>query len=206
MPTAAETLAACPVVVLAAGRGTRMGGPKAHLDVAGQPWWMIQQEKLKRLGLRAIWVIVPGDWNTMPDGRWIARQPGEPMFESIRAGVADLAASEARGGLSPAGVFVLPVDVPVAARSVWMKLADTLATAGPHSSPIAPVYRGNSGHPLLVPWAWAMKWIVSAPAGARLDHLCKDSMSTVEVLDPGVTTNLNTPADVAGWIAANPRG
>jgi CTP:molybdopterin cytidylyltransferase MocA len=61
------------VLVLAAGRGTRLGGPKALANITndGRPWWLVQRERLAGVaarlgepdrggpGLTIVWVAGP---------------------------------------------------------------------------------------------------------------------------------------------------
>ncbi|MGD9689537.1 MAG: NTP transferase domain-containing protein [Phycisphaerales bacterium] len=194
------------MIVLAAGRGTRMGGPKALMDVGGRAWWRVQERRLRQAGVTPWWVIVPGDWTTMPTGRWVAGRAGSPMFESVRAGVAAVQAASARSaGPVPVGVFVLPVDVPAASPEVWSALLEAL-TSPPGPRPIVPAFDGQTGHPLLLPWNWAVERVLPAPEGARLDEMIRESVSAIEVRDANVRANLNTPAEAAGWNESNPRG
>lgn len=194
-----------PVLVLAAGRGLRMGGPKALMSVAGAPWWRLQEARLRRALVTPWWVIAPGDWTALPTGRWVAGRPAEPMFESLRAGLSALLADAQRTGRPPDGLFVLPIDVPAPSPRVWSAMLAALR-APPGPRPIVPAYRGRAGHPVLLPWAWAAQRLADAPAGSRLDELIRESVSTVDVTDPGVVTNLNTPDDLAAWMHSNPRG
>ena len=47
------------VLVLAAGRGRRMGGPKALMMVEGEPWWMRQRRRIAEVGIPMTWVVSP---------------------------------------------------------------------------------------------------------------------------------------------------
>ena len=65
MPSSADArlpLAGISVVVLAAGRGTRMGGPKALMEVRGRVWWRWQREWLapaEAAGATVVWLVSP---------------------------------------------------------------------------------------------------------------------------------------------------
>jgi len=188
-----------PVLVLASGRGTRMGGPKALMAVAGRPWWMIQCERLAGAGAAPVWVVSPPVRAAMLGTivsssqcppRFVDGDPGAPMFESIRRGVEFLALSR------PRGVFVLPVDVPAPERGTWNALRQ-----GVDGNVTVPACGARRGHPIYMPWAFAQT-LIGAPASARLDELIAGCSRSIEVSDPAVTTNLNTPDGVRAWEAA----
>jgi nicotine blue oxidoreductase len=176
-------------VILAAGRGTRMGGPKALMEVEGRPWWRTQQERLG--GLPCVWVAAPEVAAQLRGrrGSIVAGDPDAPMFESIRAGL--------RGGLDPGvgGAFILPVDVPAPLSGTIRMLA---AAAG--SGVAVPSYQGRRGHPAALSRSWVQRVLLPAPPGSRLDHLIGTEAVEVPVADPSVTVNLNTRADVARWL------
>ncbi len=189
------------VIVLAAGRGTRMGGPKALMDVSGRAWWRTQQERIGRTGLSELWVVsdaVAADFARHTDApRTALSDPDAPMFASIAAGLA-LAASD-----PPGGVLVLPVDVPMCAPTTVHALREI------PDRPAIPVHSATRGHPVRLPWAFIASAIaphLADPAwiaAARLDDLIRASAVEVVVDDGAVATNLNTPQDVARWTDAS---
>ena len=179
--------------MLAAGRGTRMGGPKALMRVGVQPWWRRQFDAIAALGFDQLWAISPrvrtelGESDPLP--RVVEADENAPMFASVWSGL--------RGLLErpPTGVFVLPVDVPVASPGVWDAL-------GARDVPAVPVCGGRGGHPVWLPWAWIE---IRVDLGrydpdARLDELTRDGRTEVAVEDEAVVTNLNTPEDVGRWL------
>lgn len=175
------------ILVLAAGRGTRMGVPKALMSVGGTPWWTRQQSRLERVGLPVTWVVSDRVARESQLARTVVVDDTAPMFESIRAGVASLGSLE-----SLAGVFILPVDVPAPEPGVWREL-------GRCEHPAVPVWHGRRGHPVYLPGTWlrGRDW---ARAG-RLDDLIRADSFAVRVGDPDVTVNLNTPQDVDRWLS-----
>lgn len=185
-------------LVLAAGRGTRMGSPKALMEVGGRAWWMIQRERVDAIGVPATWVVSPAveegilSASTAPL-RLVRSDPAAPMFSSLLAGIASLRTSP------PGSLFVLPVDCPAPSRPVWEALAASGEVA-------VPVHAGARGHPVHLPWSFVASVIEPAAVGAeasgpaRLDLLIAPIARSVEVDDPDATTNLNTPADVQDWL------
>jgi len=202
--SAGGSLRNCDVLVLAAGLGKRMGVPKAAMMVCGRPWCHLQRERLERVGIPTLWVISPevagallkagalgGLQTTLGDAR-------VPMFHSLLVGLSIVfSRARARG---KGGVFVLPVDVPAPAPEVWRRLCSVDGVG-------VPAHGGVRGHPVFLTWKWVAKFIESGPesspgtGGPRLDTLIAPDVTLVEVEDPDVAVNLNTPEDVAAWLA-----
>jgi CTP:molybdopterin cytidylyltransferase MocA len=105
--------------VLAAGRGWRMGGPKALMSASGMPWWRLQALALDSIGVRGLWVVNREVFAAMGADapRAVIADADAPMFESIRTGIAALQAEPIDA------VFILPVDVPAPRRAVWESVA-----------------------------------------------------------------------------------
>lgn len=203
-PTDAVRLADARVLVLAAGRGTRMGGSKALMEVGGRAWWTIQRDRLAALRIATTWVVSEAVRGAVVAGhgapeRLVVADEAWPMFDSIVAGLRSMLASP------PHGVFVLPVDVPAPGLAVW-------AALNASGVPAAPSFEGRPGHPVFLPWCWAESRIINPGAGAlpperrRLDALLKGEGVTIKVSDSSVTANLNTPDDVRRWLDRVPHG
>lgn len=194
------------VLVLAAGRGTRMGTPKALMPVGGEPWWVRQMRRIGEAGLEQTWVVSRAVRAGMGDGGGgadlVLADASAPMYESLETGLIHLSASP------PRGVFVLPVDVPTPVGGVFGALS---GGGGGMVSPVVPVYRGATGHPVYLTWGWVCDRILTAAHGGRaapivdearrLDRLIGAGGVRIEVDDPAVAVNLNTPADVQDWCA-----
>ena len=171
-----------------------MGGPKALADVAGRPWWRWQEDRLERIGLKRTWVVsdrVEAALRCEDDApaRRVLSDADARLFDSLVVGVTSLCDAP------PRGVFVLPVDVPVASAKVWSVLAaaDGLAV---------PEHDGSGGHPAYLPWRFVTEFVLDPPPGSprRLDHLLAGAATRVPVSDADVAVNLNTPDDVARWL------
>ena len=188
-------------LILAAGRGSRMGTPKALMTVAGTPWWTIQRDRLHRAGVPAIWVVSPAVHDALLTSHgvpeyMILADPDAPMMASIGAGI------EALRTQPPVGVFILPIDTPAPSGAVWNALR-AIADA-----PTAPSFDGRTGHPIRLPWSFIASAILPHTADpawlatARLDRLVAGALRAVPVDDPDVLENLNSPADVERWLAS----
>lgn len=183
------------VLVLAAGRGTRMGGPKAIMQVRGEPWWRAQLGSLKSLNLESTWVTSPGVADSLRQSSdrptdLVLADPHSPMFASIASGIQHLSPR------LPKHLFVLPVDSPVPTGQTFLRLAAS-------RSPVAvPVFADTRGHPVRLSREWIERTFASLLRGEemdptlRLDRLIEPDSDLVKVDDPRVTTNLNTPDDV----------
>ena len=186
-----------PVLVLAAGRGTRMGGPKALMMVGVRPWWQVQRERLTAARVPTMWVVsaqvrqvlassIPGIVMATSDS-------DAPMFASIRAGAQALSVHDPLPGM-----FVLPVDVPAPGPAVWSMLQSAGAAT-------VPTHHGNHGHPIYVAWDLVVRHILgNDDPSARLDQLIAPNVRYIPVDDPSVMTNLNTPQAVEAWESSQP--
>lgn len=207
------------VVVLAAGRSSRMGEPKGLVLVPGQGgprrWIDRQLEALQacRAGRAPRVVLVLG----ADRDRYLAAvadlahrvvvvvnpDPDRGPFSSLQEGLAAVTPG--------APVFVLPVDVPVPSPAVWAALAavlegtlgggGTAGTAGgaiDASAAAVPRFEGKGGHPVLLGPAFVGR-LRALPPSSRLDEALRalpaGSLLHVAVDDPAVRLNLNAPED-----------
>jgi len=182
-------------IVLAAGRSSRMGRPKAELELDGRSFLDRCIAALRAGGCRSVMVVLgeaPGVgapregvvYNLNPD-------PGSQPIDSIRIGLGALPADSA-------GAAVLPVDAPAVRADTVRRLIDAFrSAAGTTGLVVRPLYEGRPGHPTIFAralfpelsgggLAHGAESVVEAHAPARLD---------VEVDDPGIAANVNTPDD-----------
>lgn len=186
-------------LLLAAGRGSRLGGSKQLLPIptAGGDVPLVAAAFDAIAPVCARMLVVLGhevDRVVAALGpRTFARvssNPDAPMFESIRAGLA------ACRDLDPtASVLLHPADHPFATPAT---LAALLAAASPHAA-VTPRHQGKGGHPVLIPPQVRDRVLTSEGEGGLrrfwLDH--PDLRVHLDVDDPGITLDLDTPADYA---------
>jgi molybdenum cofactor cytidylyltransferase len=178
-----------PAVILAAGAGRRMGGPKALLEFEGETLL----HRMVRIALSAgcpTVVAVVGDWDPGPlDPRvTIVPNPGaaEGMASSIRLGIAALPPeSEA--------ALILTVDQPAVNAEV---LGGLLALAAEdRARPVACAYGNSLGIPAVLPRRLFQELLdLQGDRGAKA-ILLRENAAALPVPEGG--SDLDTPEDVA---------
>jgi molybdenum cofactor cytidylyltransferase len=197
-------------VVLAAGSGKRIGGPKALLAWPGpkgvdRPLAAAHAEE--RLAAESDRVLVVTRGAMM-----------QPLLAYVRPGI-DLLASDAADDLGPAGslafaaprlgdaeiAIVTPVDTPPARADTVARLLAALA-ADPALLAARPLFHGRTGHPVALRRAALARYAEANPPPLR-DHLhaLGAACAAVDVADPNVLIDLDKPADVMGALRALPR-
>ncbi len=181
-------------VLLAAGSGRRMGGPKALLRHPDGTAWVTAAARALLAGGCADVVVVLGAGAEqaaalVPAAADVVVAAGwqEGMGASLRAG---LEAVQARHGRAVAALVAL-VDTPgvsagVVARMITTAAPGTLARAG---------YAGRAGHPVLLGRAhWAgVREQARGDSGAR-DYLAARVVQVIECGDLGHGDDLDTTA------------
>lgn len=187
-------------VILAAGRGGRMGGKKqlTPWPTATGPIPLVAAAYDAICSICDEMVVVLGhdaDAVAMAlGGRSFHKtdsDPHAPMFESIRAGL------RVAQRINAAATIVLqPGDHPEVATSTLAIL--TNSSLERPAQTIIPEYEGHGGHPILIPPKIAAMLVVAeCPAGLGqfwADHpeLCH----RVPIDDPTVLRDIDTPADL----------
>ena len=207
-----------PLILLAAGRSSRMGSPKGLLSIEGAPWIVHQLRRFREIGGRHVFVVL-GHWEA-EYRRAIEMEgaqsgdleiefvknpaPDRGAFSSVQLGIeAVLRHALTFSGPVPAlnresALALLPLDVPVPHASVWTKLS--VAFKAEAVSAVLPELNQKGGHPVLLSREFARR-LLDYPLereDARLDHQLR-ALSPVEILripvkDPEVLLNLNQPA------------
>lgn len=186
-------------VILAGGRSTRMGTPKALLDFRGEPFVVRILEALEALELKTR-VLVLG-----PDAAarvrpavaahdcLIVENPdvdGGPIA-SLRAALA------AVHGIGPAGLLAWPVDLPHVRITTVERLIEAWRRS--HPAVVVPTFAERRGHPVIWDARVFPDLATSAAAtreGARaIAHAYETELCAVGVDDPAVIDQVNTPED-----------
>jgi molybdenum cofactor cytidylyltransferase len=188
------------VVILAAGRSSRMGQPKGLVRLPGgerndaRPWITHQLDALPAEPSRRVVLVLGADRDlylrAVPDlaSRAVVvvnPDPDRGPFSSLQEGLA--------AATPGAPVFVLPVDVPAPSPPVWEAL-DAAVRDG--AAAAVPRFEGRGGHPVLLSPAF-IAHLRARPPSSRLDEelrLLRD-LCHVSVTDRTVRLNLNAPED-----------
>ena len=172
------------VLLLAAGRGRRSGGPKAWRPYEGTTLLEAQLAFFRGLVGNNISIAIQQDWRERcallsPETTWVSADPDAHPLSSLQKLIA--ASPAARS-------FVIHVDMPVFLRTVYEDLWKTDADA------VAPTFGGHRGHPVLLS-PKALREISSLdPAQDRLDYWLRGHHVTEVPVSTGVIhLNLNEP-------------
>ena len=200
-------------VILAAGKGSRIGGPKALLawpaaSGAGEERPLAIAHAEERLGAESARALIVTRRSWLP-----------ALLRYVRPGI-DLLASDADDALGPAGsiacavprlggdaaaIIMTPVDTVPSRRETIAALLARL-DADKALLAVRPSYHGRGGHPVVLRPAGLERYRDPAPPPLR-DHLraLGDRCATEEVSDATVLIDLNKPSDVMGVLRAMPR-
>lgn len=187
-------------IVLAAGKGERMGRPKALVEWDGRPFLAHVLETLAAAAAAPIAVVLDPASADFAEAKKLAEsagaavvdnpKPERGMLSSIRHGLAAL------GGASHAAI--LPVDHP----GIRTRTLDALFLHARNTPDriVVPTWEGRRGHPGVFPAA-RFPDLMAAPdeEGARAvlrSHA--NLVLEVRVDDPAVVRDLDTPEDLAG--------
>ncbi|GAA3657846.1 nucleotidyltransferase family protein [Microbacterium marinilacus] len=168
-------------LVLAAGAGTRFGGPKAFaLTADGTPWVAIAADALRAAGCDRVVVALSEASSSAAE---LVPAHAEPL---VVAGAAAGLSVTLRGALERIGVagavVILPVDTPgVVPEAIRRVVA---AGRGSPEGLAQAVYGGRPGHPVLVGGAHVarLRATLSGDAGAR-PYLIAHDATAVECGD-----------------------
>lgn len=182
-------------IVLAAGRGRRMGADKALLELGGKTAIERVVGACRDGGAHSVFVVRAEDGQPLPTLEGLAVvtvAAGGEMLDSIRAGLAALPDA-------CRAVVVFPVDYAlVLASTVRAVIAELDADA----SIVLPLFDDRPGHPV------GLSCRLFAEVGAENIALRnvvaadKDRVRVVAVADPWIRRDLDTPEDLAAARAA----
>jgi CTP:molybdopterin cytidylyltransferase MocA len=187
-------------IVLAAGRSSRMGRPKALLAAGDETFLARAVRLLADAGCRSVIVVLAADDAEGADralvaGASVARNPdadSEPI-DSVRAGLQATADAEA--------ALILPVDLPLIQPRTVSALVRAWRASGARI--LLPETAGQTGHPILLDRSLFAE-VLSRPLAEGLHTLIRDNADTVQrvpVSDPGIHDDVDTPDEYARHFA-----
>jgi CTP:molybdopterin cytidylyltransferase MocA len=192
-----ERLAA---IVLAAGRSSRMGALKPLEVAEGRTLLERAVAAFTEAGVSDV-VVVAGHRRdevaavAAAAGARVVTNPAYdgPMFSSLRIGVQALDPDVTR-------FFVLPADVPlVRPETVGRLIRQGRVASGGAADVVYPLQDGAEGHPPLVAGALLPEIRAADPPGGLRELLLGHAAASavVDVVDPGVLLDADTPDDLA---------
>ena len=186
-------------VVLAAGSSSRMGAFKPLLEIEGRTLLERAVSVFTSAGVRDV-VVVAGHRRdevaaaAARAGARVITNPGydQGMFSSLRMGVLGLDPSVTR-------FFVLPADVPLVRPETIGRLLRQGRAARGAAAVVYPLSGGVEGHPPLLDGALRAEIRAADPPGGLRELLLGHAAASavVEVDDPGVLLDADTPEDLA---------
>ena len=188
-------------IVLAAGQSRRMGSPKLLLPWHGRTVVEAVVGTLRQGGVHRIIVVVGEDREAVEralgDGQVeFVVNPAfgrGDMLSSIQAGLGAIGGEALAALLTPGD---LPSIQPATVRAVLG------AGEGAPDRLCVPVYGGRRGHPVLIPRAY-WRDLLALGEGESLRSFLRAreaDITRVEVQDPGIHTDIDTPADYEGAV------
>ena len=185
-------------VVLAGGKGGRMGIPKARMMIDGEPLARRQAMLLLAAGCSRVTIVLGFDGDhiadvlePLPDGvdvvinqQWMRGQ-----FSSIQTGLACAPPDTDQ-------ILILPVDViGVAIETIQHLMQDGCRGC----DAVVPTAGGQSGHPVVISREMCQDLLTQNPTEARLDRCLKEKdIRRMEVPDVAVLVNVNRPDQIGG--------
>jgi molybdenum cofactor cytidylyltransferase len=179
-------------IILAAGASERMSHPKALLLIEGKPALLSIGERLLEAGFAPVVTVI-----SVPLRKELLSfdflgpvvindETEKGPLHSFRLGL-QILSNETSAAL------LYPVDHPFVRLDTLQKLKE----AASEDKVIVPSYQGRRGHPTLFGRGlWPLVFSVPLEEGARgVFHRRPEAVTLLEVDDPGVVQNLNTPAD-----------
>jgi len=176
------------VFLLAAGKGTRAGGPKAWMEHQGEPLLKKQIDFLLQIfDAERITVSIQDGWASRcrilnERVKWIATDPDASPLASLQTLM--------KGRAMVRWSFVYHVDQPVWETAVFhMLLRETAHT---NASVLVPTNGGKRGHPVLISHGLGPALLDLDPAKDRLDAFIKTQLQKeIELPFPCVLENWN---------------
>ncbi|HOR26782.1 MAG TPA: nucleotidyltransferase family protein [Candidatus Sumerlaeota bacterium] len=193
-------------IIPAAGRSRRMGRPKSLIDVRGQPMLARVVEPLVAAGLEGVLIVTNAALAARLGGLGAAvavnPDPAAEMIDSVRLGMRWWEAARPIGPQD--GFVVCPGDQP------GLTARDIAACAAAYRREPARIviagHGGRRGHPLIFPAA-RRDFVYSPACDYGLNQLARRHAAdvvTVDLPNPAVIRNVNTPTDLARLITDEP--
>lgn len=190
-------------IILAAGESSRMGRPKPLLPAGDHPFLVTIRDAMIEAGLSPVIVVLGHRADevirgcNLPEGSYVLNERyKDGMLSSLHSGISALESTDNHA-------FVLAlVDGPDIKAAVVRRMVEQYDQQP--AAVIEPTYQGKHGHPVLLDRSiWSELMAADPATGAKpVVRRHRSEASAVPVDDPGVLTDLDTPADFEAWIGA----
>src|SRR5687768_475981 len=190
-----EALNSIDAIVLAAGRSSRMGTPKAQLEIESGTTFLERCVKVLRdAGCRYVIAVVSAedDWaarlaDVAGAAVVINDLQGSQQIDSLRLGLAHLPED-------CTGVVVLPVDMPKVAVATIQKLMTAFSEG--QAPVVVPQYDGRNGHPVIFRREIFGELLADPlPRGAESVVEAHQDRAEIAVEDASILIDIDKPGD-----------
>jgi CTP:molybdopterin cytidylyltransferase MocA len=178
-------------IILAAGKGSRIGCPKWQLKHGNETFLSSIINKLICANIQSIVCVINANSIPPTNGHitfTINPHPEHEMISSIYYGIQTYKNSD--------GYLIMPVDYPYIKATTINKLC--AAFAQHHTKVIKPTLQNKSGHPIIIPHKLAQLIPNSDIQGGLRQFLLAHNASflNISVQDSGILKNINLAADL----------
>lgn len=181
-------------IILAAGLGQRLAsvGPKPFLLYGKKSFLEIAVENAQAIKLNPVVIITNESCyqkvvdSNFPVNVLINYHPEQGMLSSILIGLKAIEAC-------CSGFFLCPIDYPLVQQTTYIKLL--VAHQSNPDQIIKPNFKQQSGHPIVIPQKF-FQTLKETPLDRGVGfmiHQFAHLTKAVEVTDPGIVININTP-------------
>ncbi len=198
-----------PLIILAAGKSSRMGQPKGLMNIAGEQWIVRQARLFFEFSNAEIYVVAGSEFAEYRQA--LAHLKQVTVIENQKVDLGSYYSLQQAISIlgSSQSAFMKPVDTPMGARSVFEGLRNyekqLLAGHRQESYAIVPEYYGRGGHPVLLSANLLNAITQRDPRdeSSRLDWVIRDLPSNmrprVAVDDPNICLNINYESQWDEW-------
>jgi molybdenum cofactor cytidylyltransferase len=192
-----------PGIVLAAGRSSRMGAPKAALPLPGGDTFLGRiTRELTAGGADPLVLVVSGRDEPTPtpvrQGRTVQYvinpEPDRGQTSSLQCGLASVRDADA--------VLVTLVDVPLVTALVVRALIEAWASSG--ASVVRPTQAGRHGHPIVIAQPVIRELLAADPSASARSIIRRHAANgmELELADDGPFLDVDTPEEYRRLIAS----
>jgi CTP:molybdopterin cytidylyltransferase MocA len=183
-------------IILAAGESQRIGSPKALLKIGGETFANRIAGIMRDVGIHNILLVAGLHRDEIANDSkeyHVLFNPDYSLgqFSSLQRGVRNLPTGTRQ-------VLVWPVDMPLVRKDTVEKLI-----AGSLQQPlILPTFSGKKGHPVIYNSQALLRILTMKPSqtGKELVAHFEGRLAQIEVDDPGILIDIDTPEDYQKYI------